>query len=304
MSGLVGFKNIIGHSKVKERLQRVLQKPGHSYVIVGEAGLGKLALAKAFAKALQCEANSGDADVAIDSCNACLSCRVFDSGNHPDVLYVNATKTKSIGVEDIRNQLVLPMSEKPFRYPYKIFIVNQPLTPQAQNALLKTIEEPAPFGVFLFLTESASLYLSTVLSRSITIKLGPLTDEEVAQTVGTSPENLAVKFAQGNPGRAKDLMESEDFAAMQTLAKTVSTEIRRLDIVGVFALFPKFEKWKESIQNLLDILYMQYFNEFNENGMPGLSAISDAKKALKQNGNFQMTIEIMLLKLNEGVQSF
>ena len=284
------FSQIIGNLQLKRRLQKLVASPGHAYVMVGEAGIGKYNMARAFAKALQCE-NFTD-----DACGLCLSCRVFESGNHPDVLYVKSTKTKAIGVEDIRTQLILPMSEKPFRYQYKIFIVNQPLTPQAQNALLKTIEEPAPFGVFLFLTESERLLLPTVLSRCVTLKFKPLTEEEVAQSLGISPDNPAVKFSQGNPGRARDLLESEDFAAMLNLAKNISASIRDMDTVSMFGLYSQFDRWRESIQNLLDILYMQYAEGFND--LEGLEAILDAKKALHQNGNFQMTIELMLLRMS------
>ena len=261
--------------------------------------MGKLALARAFAKALQCENNDTDA------CNTCLSCRVFESGNHPDVFYVQSTKTKAIGVDDIRAQLVLPMSEKPFRYRYKIFIINQPLTPQAQNALLKTIEEPAPFGIFLFLTESTRLFLPTVLSRCVTLKLNPLSEKEMAETLKQSHQldkgtEAAMIFSRGNPGRAKALMESEDFEEMQNLAKTVTASIYGMDTVAVFALYSQFEKWKESIQTLLDMLYMYYRAQLHKSIQPALSgieAVLEAKKALYHNGNFQMTIEMMLLKM-------
>jgi len=284
------FSQIIGNTQVKKRLQKAVNAPGHAYILVGEAGMGKFALARAFAKALQCQNYTNDA------CGLCLSCRVFESGNHPDVLYVQASKTKSIGVEDVRNQLILPMSEKPLIYPYKIFIVNQPLTPQAQNALLKTIEEPASFGVFLLLTESIQLLLPTVLSRCVSLKLMPLAEEEVAQSLGISPTDPAVKFAQGNPGNAKALLESESFTAMLGLAKEVSQSVQNMDVVSVFSLYSKFEKWRDSIQTLLDILYMQYAEGFSD--LKGLTAISNAKKALHQNGNFQMTIELMLLKMS------
>jgi len=293
------FSQIIGHSQIIQRLQKAVSDPSHAYILAGEPGMGKLALARAFAKALQCEDNNTDA------CGTCLSCRVFESGNHPDILYVQATKTKSIGVEDIRAQLILPMSEKPFRYRYKIFIINQALTPQAQNALLKTIEEPAPFGIFLFLTESTRLFLPTVLSRCVTLKLNPLSENEMAKTLTQSGQmghgaEAAMIFSRGNPGRAMALMKSEDFEEMQNLAHTVTANIYGMDTVAVFALYSQFEKWKESIQTLLDMLYMYYREGLQKNIQPalrGIDAVTQAKKALYHNGNFQMTIEMMLLKM-------
>lgn len=297
------FSQIIGHAQIVKRLQKAVPNPGHAYILEGEAGIGKLALARAFAKALQCEESSHDA------CGTCLSCRVFESGNHPDILYVQAVKTKAIGVEDVRTQIVLPMSEKPFLYQYKIFIVNQPLTPQAQNALLKTIEEPASFGIFLLLTESTRLFLPTVLSRCVTLKLGPLSDEEMTAALSKIGKDQVSKgallFARGNPGKAVELMESEDFEAMQKLAQSVAANIYQMDAVAVFGLCSQFDKWKDAIQTLLDMLYMFFRERLDVKGvdteavLAGLSAITDAKKALYRNGNFQMTIEVMLLKMAE-----
>ena len=296
------FSQILGHPQIVNRLCKAIHNPGHAYVLVGEKGLGKLALARAFTKSLQCEANKQDGD----SCGVCLSCRVFESDNHPDVLYVQATKTKIIGVEDVRTQILLPMSEKPFRYPYKIFIVNQVLTTQAQSALLKTIEEPAPFGIFLFLTEHTRLFLSTLLSRCVTFKLNPMSDEDVAKIVSKKTSDPAVIFAQGNPGRAKALIESKDFEEMQNLAFSVASNIYDMDIVEIFRLCAKFEKWKESIQTLLNMLYMHYRERLNKPAsqpcvhtiLSGLEAITKVKRNLSQNGHFQMNIETMLLKLS------
>ena len=295
------LRDIIGHSQIVERLQKAIDNPSHAYIIAGESGMGKFALAQAFAKALQCES------IKEDACKTCLSCRIFESGNHPDVFYVKATKTKDIGVDDVRSQIVLPMSEKPFRYKYKIFIINQALTTAAQNALLKTIEEPAPFGIFLFLTESTQLFLPTILSRCITLKLNPLSEEEMVKILGLTSKSAITKaaltFARGNPGRALKLLESEDFEEMQRLAQIVTKSIYGMDTIDIFGLYSQFEKWKESIQTLLDMLFMCYREQLLTAGnlqghISGISAVGEAKKHLYRNGNFQMTVELMLLKMS------
>lgn len=251
-----------------ERLKNAVIRPSHAYILVGENILPQ---AKTFAKALQCE---GRGTQEPNPCGACLSCRVFNSGNHPDVFFVKPLKTKAIGVEDVRTQIVLPMSEKPFRYKYKIFITDKELTPAAQNALLKTIEEPASFGMFIFLAEGLELFLPTVLSRAVTIKLGG----------------------------SKVLAEPNEIEEMQKLASSTAAGVYGMDIAGVFGLYGQFEKWKESIQLLLDMLYKCYHDKLNmsENlqaDLLSLEAISTAKKDLYHNGNFQMAIELMLLKM-------
>lgn len=256
--------------QIKERIHSILQhkNPSHAYILAGDI-LECRAMAMDFAKALQCDAPLLDGL----ACNDCLSCRVFVSGNHPDIIYVKPTKTKAIGVDDIREQLVLPMSEKPFRYPYKIFITEEELTTQAQNALLKTIEEPAPFGIFFFLTKSLDLFLPTVLSRCVVFKL--------------APNNIK------NDGHVKDTAEVQQFA------KTVADNVHGMDVIAVYKLCAQFDKFKETVQDLLDVIYSNLRDQLQSDPSKiyKLDAVAQAKKALYQNGNFQMTIETMLLKM-------
>ena len=253
------FRDIVGDTRLVQRLRMLVDEPDHAYVLVG--GEGKFDLAQAFAKALQCEDPCEG-----EACGTCLSCRVFDSRNHPDMFYVKATKTKAIGVDDVRAQIVMPMSEKPFRYRYKIFIVPEPPTAQAQNALLKTIEEPAPFGIFLLLTESLELLLPTVLSRCTILKLSTPHQDAVKQQ--TKDDDI-IRFAQ-----------------------MVAENINSMDIIALYALYPQFDKWRDT--KLLDMLYL---NCRKLHDIRSCEAISKAMKALSQNGNFQMTIENMLLKM-------
>ena len=275
------FSQIAGYGHLTDRLRKAVSAPGHAYIFAGEDEGARKALAAAFAKALQC---AGTSDDKTDACGICLSCRVFESGNHPDVFYVKSGKAKGIGVEDVRSQIVVPMNEKPFRYPYKIFIVEEPLTHQAQNALLKTIEEPAPFGIFLFLIETISLFLPTVLSRCAVLKLNPLPEPQVSHA------------AQSN-------IDPQTEIEMQNFAKTTADNIEGMDILAVFSLCSQFEKWKDYIQVLLDMLYLNCRLQLDgavntEAPLLRLEAVYEAKKALKQNGNFQMNIETMLIKMS------
>jgi DNA polymerase-3 subunit delta' len=229
---------------------------------------------------------------------------VFESGNHPDVIFVSGTNKSSIGTDDVRTQIIQPMSVKPFRYKYKVFIVDNAgtLTPAAQNALLKTIEEPAPYGVFLFLTTHLQPILPTVLSRCVIHKLKPLPDATVQRALTGIPVEKAAFFAklsQGSIGAARELAASESTAAMRALSMDVILKIREMDIVNVMTFFRRFEEWKDDIETLLDILYMCYSEAVIKNGAKAESAdaVIRAKQALRQNGNFQLTMEMMLLTL-------
>ncbi|MCL2501277.1 MAG: hypothetical protein FWE90_13220 [Defluviitaleaceae bacterium] len=258
-----------------------MKHQGHAYVIEGESGL--LETANAFAKALNCLEGGETA------CGTCISCRVFESGNHPDTLYVTGTKPASIGVGDVRGQIIVQMATKPFNYKYKVFIVDkaETLTPAAQNALLKTIEEPAPYGVFLLLTTQVEAMLPTVLSRCVVIKQRSETASE-ARLVGADPE-------------------------MQALARQIVDTAHGLDVIQAMDMYGKFEPYKESkesAQALLDMLYAGYGQRIRESAshnprdtraLGAIKAITHTKRILSQNGNYQLAIELMLLKISGNI---
>lgn len=164
---MAGFHEIIGHDDVVNHLQNAIQmgKVSHAYIFNGEVGAGKKMLASAFAMALQCEKHG------TDPCMECDSCKRALSKNHPDIITITHEKPNSIGIEDIRIQLIDDVSIKPYTGPYKIYILNEAekLTLQAQNALLKTIEEPPAYAVILLLTSNADSLLPTISSRCVTL---------------------------------------------------------------------------------------------------------------------------------------
>ena len=166
---MTGFGDIIGHEQIIEHFRSALKnhQVSHAYILNGENGSGKNMLAKAFAKALVCEAGYGD------SCNMCRACHQFDSGNHPDVKWITHEKANSIGVDEVREQINNDIVIKPYSSKYKVYIIDEAekMTVQAQNALLKTIEEPPEYAVILFLTNTLDVLLQTVRSRCIIMNL-------------------------------------------------------------------------------------------------------------------------------------
>ena len=169
------FKDILGHEEIISHLQNAirLKKISHAYILDGEEGAGKNLLAQTFAQTLQCEKGE------TFPCGSCRSCKQAISGNQPDIIHVEHRNAGSIGVEDIREQLCGDIQIRPYASPYKIYIVDEAekMTIQAQNALLKTIEEPPSYGVILLLTTNSEAFLPTILSRCVTLKLRPVKDE-------------------------------------------------------------------------------------------------------------------------------
>ena len=295
------FEALSGNRQVVSVLRRWVEsgKPNHAYILSGQAGSGKSELANTFTKALLCQS-----DMKID-CH-CVSCRTFDSGNHPDVVYVRPTKAKSIGVEDVREQVVSVAEIKPYSSAYKTFIIEDAalLTVAAQNALLKTLEEPPPYGVLLLLTENADLLLPTILSRCVVLRLNPVSIEK----------------------RVKEA----DFIALRSeligLIQKIDEAAAGKDLIGLFEAAARILDHKDRIESVLDIFYLFYRDVvvYCETGDESLivqteiidvikivcermasggnvaplrraNAIYMAGRRLKRNANFQLTIEVMLL---------
>ena len=175
------FREIWGNSALVRHLQTAAAggRVSHAYLFTGGAGAGKRMFANTFAKALQCE-GAGERP-----CCTCASCTAFDSGNHPDVIYVR-TEKKSIGVDEIREQILETVNLKPYRFACKIYIMENAdtMTVQAQNALLKTLEEPPVYARFLLLAERAEAFLPTILSRVAVMPLRPLPEQEYGVSAG------------------------------------------------------------------------------------------------------------------------
>ena len=149
---MAGFDQVIGQDHIKEFFRNAVLTGNvpHACILSGEEGMGKRKLAEAFAGNLLCEKGGAEA------CGQCHSCKQTAAGSHPDLIFVTHEKPASIGVDDVRDQIQDTIVIRPYSGAYKVYIVDEAekMTIQAQNALLKTIEEPPPYGVILLLTEN------------------------------------------------------------------------------------------------------------------------------------------------------
>lgn len=248
------FQDIIGQKQMTGHLQNAIRmgKVSHAYIIQGEAGSGKKMLADTFSMTLQCEEGG------IEPCGHCQSCKQAMSGNHPDIRRVTHEKA-TISVEDIRLQLNNDIMVKPYSRPYKVYMIDEAekMTEQAQNALLKTIEEPPEYAVILLLTVNAKLLLPTILSRCILLNVRPVTGEAITKLlterygITKHMAELAADFADGIPGRAIAYAQSGDFTWQKDEVLKV---LKRLDSISAEELYKKVKEWAGKKQNLPDIL--------------------------------------------------
>ncbi len=336
---MYNFNDIKGNEQIIKNFKSIIfnNKISHAYIIDAPKGAGKKLMANSFAKAIQCE-NSRNVNSAtyVNSCGDCVSCGTFDSGNHTDVIYVNSLKGKSIGVDEIREQIGKNIGLKPYKYKYKIFIVNNAdtMTIQAQNALLKTIEEPPEYGVFILISENYNKFLPTILSRCVIFKLKMLNFDIVFEyiknniDVSTEEAFLYASYAQGNIGKALEMASSENFVKIRNFVIDFINRFYEMDIIDIFSEASVFEEYKEDIDTIMDILYLCYrdmivlkcFSDYQkfiiqkdkeselkrnvknfslEQLFCGTKAIYSAKIQFKQNTNFHMTVGNLFLRLKE-----
>ncbi len=262
---MADFSDIIGQEQMKEHMQNALAtgKVSHAYIISGENESGKEYIAKIFAKALQCE-HREERGKYIEACNECHSCIQAGSDNHPDIITITHEKPNSIGVDDIREKLRDDVVIKPYESSHKVYIIpeGEKMTPAAQNALLKTLEEPPSYIVIIILTNNLNAFLPTIISRCIVLPIKPVQDDEIKKHlmekfhVVDYKAVLCASFARGNVGKAIELASNENFenlknGALELVAKLGGLEIHDM-MDRVHALLEPSEEDAKSAKKGID----------------------------------------------------
>lgn len=328
-----GFNSVVGHESIVEHLKSavLLDKVSHAYILNGDKGAGKKTIASAFAQTLQCECE----DAGLRPCGKCHSCIQAESGNHPDIIWVKHEKPASIGVDDVRQQLVADLQIKPYSGRYKIYIIDEAekLTQQAQNALLKSIEEPPAYGIIMFLTTNSDLFLPTILSRCVSLNLKLLSSALIEKylmenyKVVDYQARFAAAFSQGRLGRAISIVTADGFNEFKDDVIHVLKYIDDMEINEVIAAVKDAAKYKQTIDDYIDLMIMWYrdvllyksTNNANsiifkdelkyirknamERSYKGLdniiTAMNKAKVRIAANVNFELALELMLLTIKE-----
>lgn len=326
------FKDVVGHKDILKYISSAVEnnRVSHAYILNGERGSGKKMLANLFAMTLLCE--TGDNE----PCGKCHSCKQAESGNHPDIIRVTHEKPNSISVDDIRTQVNNTVDIKPYQGPYKVYIIPQAdmMTPQAQNAILKTIEEPPSYAVFLLLTENAETLLPTINSRCVMLKLRNIKDTLIQKYLMENLEipdykaDMCTAFAQGNMGRAIMLANSDHFNEIREEAVQLLKHISEMELNEIVAAVKNISVYKLEITDYLDIIMIWYRDvllykatkeidkvvfkdqlqsikeQARKSSYEGieliLESLEKAKARLKANVNFDLVMELLFLTIKEN----
>ena len=232
----MSFAEIMGQEDAKNLLRNAVKTGNHShaYIFSGEKGSGKMMLAEAFAAMLQC-----DSPTAEDACGQCHSCKQSLSRNNPDIIYVKREDGKSsLSVDVVRERIINDVDIKPYQAnKYKIYIVDEAekMNPQAQNAILKTIEEPPEYAIIILLTTNHNAFLQTILSRCVLIQMKTVSARDIQHILQNKYETvdyqakMVANFAQGNVGKAIALATDTSFAEVRTKVVTICKRASKMD---------------------------------------------------------------------------
>ena len=328
---MVGFNNVIGHEEIIRHLQNAIKtgKISHSYIFAGEPGSGKRLLAGIYAMTLQCEAGGENA------CGKCESCKRAIGKNHPDIIMVKHEKPNTISIDEIREQVVNDVDIKPYSSPHKIYIIPDAeiMTPQAQNALLKTIEEPPEYAVIMLLTSNIDGLLPTIRSRCVRLDLKVVDDGLVKKYlmehlhIPDYQAEIDASFAHGSIGKAKEAATSQEFADITQKALKILKYADSMEVYELTEAIKNLSSEKQYINDYLDIfqfwfrdvlmfkatreidnlVFKQEINYIREQASQRsyenlekiLEALDKTKVRLRANVNTELALELLFLTIRE-----
>ena len=294
------FNNIIGNEQNKSLLEGMIKKNKivHSYIFAGQDSIGKLLFAKEFAKAILCTDN-------VKPCNRCKSCIEFDTLNNPDYRIINPDGN-SIKIDQMR-ELIKNAYEKPIISNKKVYIINNSnlMTREAQNSLLKTLEEPPEYITIILVTSNSNLFLPTVKSRCSKVIFNKLTNDELKMILKekyniSEVSDLVFQIADGSVQKALNVIENE---TNYINTNKIYSNIEKLNLIDIINSKEEIFKEKEAKEEILDYINLILFNKINSNVnyIKCIKTVEETKERLKRNNNFDMTIDNFNMTLWEEI---
>lgn len=259
---------LIGNETIKKSVLNSInsKRIPHALIIEGESGSGKTVLSKFIAKAVLCQSENAP-------CLSCKNCHLAEVGSHPDLFTVApAEKKKNITVDQVR-ELRLQSFKKPQMSESMVFIIDkaETLNQQAQNTLLKILEEPPGSTVFIFLTENLSALLNTVVSRCVVYSISPTNINDAAtylQTQKGIDKETALSASEschGNIGRALNLLDNTTQDVIKADAKEYFNAVLKSDTYKMLAITADYEKDRVGTEAFISELRLLLMNELKSN---------------------------------------
>ena len=294
------FENIVGNEKNKKILEDIIikNKVANAYMFIGQESIGKFLFAKEFAKAILCLNEN-------KPCNKCKSCLELDNSNNPDLTIIEPDGN-NVKIEQIR-ELNRKVVEKPIVSNKKVYIINdgQNITKEAQNALLKTLEEPPEYVIIILITTSESAFLPTIKSRCTKINFNKLAKEDMLKILKSkyNYQNIAdmvYKTSNGSINKSIKIIERQ--SEFENINKVFS-DLENISIIDLINSKEEVFKEKEEINNTLDYIITIFFDKIKSNNkyIGCINIAEKTKERLRKNSNYDMTIDNFMLNVWEEI---
>lgn len=291
---------IKGNEKIRKELETIVQTDNilHSYLFLGQDGIGKKEIAKEFAKSILCLNKEND-------CN-CKSCLCFENNNHPDFQLINEVGD-TIKIGQVR-EMMQTVYEKPILSKKKVYIINdaEKMTKEAQNSILKTLEEPPEYAVFILIAANQDMILNTIKSRCTKIVFEKLTTNELKEiltekNINANSSEKMFNLFNGSIGKALKILEKKEIYEQ---IDTFIDSIEKQDKID-FLTKNKDIFVKDEIYEILEYCMVSLFYIGKKSGnIKYLNCVNNIQMTinhLKQNSNYDMSIDYMLFKIWEEV---
>ena len=294
------FDKILGNDKIKKELIGSInnEKYSHSYLFLGISGIGKKMIAKEFAKMILCGGEK-------KYCNKCKSCIEFSSGNNPDFAEINPDGN-NVKIEQIR-ELQRKIVEPPIISNKKVYIIDEAdsMTKEAQNCLLKTLEEPPEFAVIILIGSNESNFLSTIKSRCTIIKFNSIPSEQVKNYIEQKydihpiSENI-ILASEGSIGKAEILKDKQE---LYNAIDNILANIEKMDLIDTLKNADIIYKSQEDKIDILEYINIILYRKSRQNAkyLNCINIIEETKKRLNANSNYNMTIDNMIMTIWEEI---
>lgn len=300
----MNFKNLLGNDKIKQELLDVVRSGNvsHSYMFVGEEGLGKCLFALDFAKLILCMSENKP------ECNDCESCVKFLSQNHPDFIKVEPDGN-SIKIAQMR-EMQENIYQKPIVSSKKVFIINnaEKMTQEAQNSLLKTLEEPPSYIVIILIVSNENLLLNTIKSRCLKLNFQNIGKAEILKYLESN--NLSQEFTDnminlcnGSIGKLEEISQNiELYRNVENIIINI-LNARYDSVMDAINDSEILYKSKEKITNMLEYMEVIAYTYIQKNisYTEVINIIENTKNKLYTNCNYDMCIDELLIKIWEEI---
>lgn len=300
----MNFDNIIGNDDIKVLLNNLIKTNSlvHSYMFIGTDGIGKVLFANNFAKMILCQNET-------KACNNCSSCVKFDSKNHPDFMQIDSEDGKSIKINQIR-LLQEKISEKPIISNKKVYIINNSdlMTVEAQNCLLKTLEEPPEYAVIILVLSNENKLLSTIKSRCTKVTFQKLTNDDLMKYANSNNLELNSSLLSVCDGSISKLLNLQTNIESYNLLDDIIASFSNNNIIDIWNKSEILYKSKDNIIQLLEYFNTVFLEKLKNTKdtkyISAIKIIEDTKNKLSNNANYDMCIDNLLLQIweefNEG----